>query len=58
MYARKQDTPFGLRMPQGMRNRVKTMAADNGRSMNSEIIYHLKKALTEAEGLEDADARA
>lgn len=55
MEVRKQDTPYGLRMPQGMRGQVKAMAAVNGRSMNSEIIYHLKKALAEAEGLEDED---
>jgi len=49
MEARKQDTPYGLRMPKGMRDRVKDMAAENGRSMNAEIVFHLRKALGSAE---------
>lgn len=47
---RTQDTPYGLRMPKGMRPRVKAMAAENGRSMNAEIIFHLRKALGAAAG--------
>ncbi len=47
---RKQDVPYGLRMPIGMRERVKKMAETNGRSMNQEIVFHLRKALQEAAG--------
>ncbi|WP_333919435.1 Arc family DNA-binding protein [Bradyrhizobium sp. CCBAU 45321] len=34
---------FILRMPAGMRDRIAKMAAQNGRSMNSEIIAALEK---------------
>lgn len=50
MTNRKQDTPYGLRMPNGMRDEVKGMAAANGRSMNAEIVFHLRKALGAAAG--------
>lgn len=33
---------FILRMPDGMRDRIKELAADNRRSMNSEIITMLE----------------
>ncbi|WP_164880116.1 Arc family DNA-binding protein [Paenirhodobacter ferrireducens] len=50
MQIRNQDTPYGLRMPKGMREQVKAMAAENGRSMNAEIVFHLRKALGVASG--------
>ena len=50
MELRQQETPYGLRLPKGMRGRVKEMAAENGRSMNAEIVFHLKKALGAAAG--------
>lgn len=48
MTNRTQETPYGLRMPKGMREQVKAMAANNGRSMNAEIIFHLRNALGSA----------
>ncbi|WP_395542706.1 Arc family DNA-binding protein [Neotabrizicola sp. sgz301269] len=47
MEARKQDTPYGLRMPKGMRAEIRAMAEENGRSMNAEITFHLRVALGE-----------
>lgn len=34
-----------VRMPDGMRERIKEIAADNRRSMNSEIIVMLERAV-------------
>lgn len=56
MTNRTQETPYGLRMPKGMRDQVKAMAAENGRSMNAEIVFHLRKALGAAAG--DAGAQS
>lgn len=39
---------FMLRMPDGLRERIKTNAEINRRSMNSEIILHLENALESA----------
>lgn len=36
---------FMLRFPDGMRDRIKEAAAENGRSMNAEIIYRLQTTL-------------
>lgn len=36
---------FVVRMPNGMRDRIKAAAAINRRSMNSEIVLHLERAL-------------
>lgn len=55
MEARHQETPFGLRMPKGMREQVKRSAAENGRSMNAEIIFHIRKGLGLATGVEFGD---
>ncbi|GEK69565.1 Arc family DNA-binding protein [Paracoccus denitrificans] len=38
-----------LRFPDGVRDRIKAMAAENERSMNAEIIFHLRKAIAENE---------
>jgi hypothetical protein len=34
---------FALRLPDGMRARIKAAATKNGRSMNSEIVYQLDR---------------
>lgn len=34
---------FMLRLPDGMRDRIKAVAAENGRSMNAEIVATLEK---------------
>lgn len=36
---------FMIRMPDGLRDRIKTSAELNHRSMNSEIVMHLENAL-------------
>jgi len=41
---------FPVRFPDGMRDKVKALAARNGRSMNSEIIYALFAHLRAATG--------
>lgn len=44
MQSRQMEDKFMLRLPDGMRNTIKTFAARSGRSMNAEIILHLSKA--------------
>ena len=46
----KQLDQFVVRLPNGMRDALKETAADNGRSMNAEIVFHLRKALGMAAG--------
>lgn len=41
---------FPVRLPDGMRAKIKTLAANNGRSMNSEIVYALSAHLAAATG--------
>ena len=41
---------FPLRLPDGMRDRVKASAERNGRSMNTEIIMALDAAFPEMDG--------
>lgn len=36
---------FNLRFPDGMRERIRASAEENGRSMNAEIIYRLQTTL-------------
>jgi hypothetical protein len=40
---------FPLRLPDGMRDRIKERAENNGRSMNAEIISRLEKSLEREE---------
>ncbi|MGV6875946.1 Arc family DNA-binding protein [Pseudochelatococcus sp. B33] len=47
MIASRKDDQFSLRLPAGLRDRVKERANANGRSMNSEIIHHLERALAQ-----------
>lgn len=42
-----------LRLPDGMRDRIARLAADNGRSMNSEIIDRLEKSFEVDESLNE-----
>lgn len=37
---------FMLRLPDGMRDELKTIAAENGRSLNAEIVTRLQQSLT------------
>lgn len=36
---------YPLRLPDGLRDRIKEEAVKNCRSMNAEIIFHLQRAL-------------
>ena len=44
MYASDAADRFTLRLPDGMRHRIKLAAAANLRSMNSEVIFQLERA--------------
>ena len=43
--SREQDK-FVVRLPDGLRPRIATIAQENNRSMNSEIIYRIERSLT------------
>lgn len=43
----RESDKFMLRLPDGMRERIKTVANENGRSMNAEIVHTLEKAYPE-----------
>lgn len=45
---------YVVRFPEGLRAAIKRSAAENGRTMNAEIVFHLRKALCLALGGEDA----
>lgn len=45
----RQNTPYGLRMPDDLRQRVKALAKREGRSMNGQIVQVLKSAVDTAE---------
>lgn len=54
----REKASLQLRVPADMRERIREAAQTNRRSMNSEIIYHLEKALganEEATGVEFGD---
>ena len=50
---------YTLRLPDGLRDRIKAAAAANGRSMNTEIIASLQAAMDgeEARGMAALEAR-
>ncbi|WP_404976315.1 Arc family DNA-binding protein [Agrobacterium larrymoorei] len=54
MPTRKGDQ-FVIRMPDGLRNRIKVHAKINLRTMNAEIVYQLSRAYSET-AAEKADA--
>jgi hypothetical protein len=41
----RQIPPFGLRMPEALKERIKDIAAENRRSMNSEIVVILESVV-------------
>jgi hypothetical protein len=47
----REISPFGLRMPEGLRAKVEREARINGRSLNSEINERLKRSLAGTEQL-------
>lgn len=50
MYPSTIADKFMLRLPGDMRDKIRDSAARNHRSMNSEIVFHLEKALAATEG--------
>ncbi|MCF3642910.1 Arc family DNA-binding protein [Rhizobium sp. TRM95111] len=44
---------YPLRLPDGMRDRIKEEAERNCRSMNAEIVFHLQRALFDPLGPRD-----
>ncbi|AUU38622.1 Arc family DNA-binding protein [Proteus mirabilis] len=50
--------PFGLRMPDELKEKIQERAKANGRSMNSEIIQMLQYAIDEAEHMDRIVANA
>ena len=40
--AHERQPPFGLRMPLDLKDQVKEAAAREGRSMNAQIVQHLR----------------
>jgi plasmid stability protein len=49
---------FVLRLPDGMRDRIRTNAESNRRSMNSEIVHYLDRALAAEEKKGPAEVAA
>lgn len=45
MYSSQEAERFNVRMPEGLRERLRMSAEDNRRSMNAELIFHLDRAL-------------
>lgn len=45
MQLKQHEDKFILRLPEGMRDRIKEQAETNLRSMNAEIVFHLKRAM-------------
>ncbi|NSZ82927.1 Arc family DNA-binding protein [Agrobacterium tumefaciens] len=53
----RESDKFMLRLPDGMRDRVKAEADQNFRSMNAEIVFQLNRAYVQTE-TKKADAQA
>ncbi len=49
MENRKNQDQFMLRLPEGMRQQVKDAASREGRSMNAQIVQHLREIYTTEE---------
>lgn len=45
----RQIAPFGLRMPEGLKDWLKQQAEQNRRSLNSEILARLEESKTQQE---------
>lgn len=41
---------YVVRFPEGLRNKIKVRAVENNRTMNSEIIYLLRKGVEGSDG--------
>lgn len=51
-------TPLGVRLPQELRNQLRKMAAENRRSLNSQIVVILEKEAQQSVTTKKADATA
>ncbi|MDW9626504.1 Arc family DNA-binding protein [Sinorhizobium meliloti] len=54
---RKSDQ-FPLRLPDGLRDRLRAAAEENRRSMNAEIVVHLERAVGNTPEKMEGDARS
>lgn len=50
---RKTCDQYVVRFPDGLREAIKQNATENGRTMNAEIVFHLRKAMRLVSGGED-----
>lgn len=53
----RESDQFPLRLPDGMRNKIRCEADSNNRSMNAEIVFQLSRAYAQSE-TKKADAMA
>lgn len=51
-------TPLGVRLPQQLREELRQMAAENRRSLNSQIVVILEKETSQRTKTQKADAAA
>lgn len=58
MVASRGSDQFQLRMPEGMRARIKELAEENRRSMNSEIVVVLERAIFDPLEMKKGEAPA
>lgn len=57
MIAHKEGDQYQVRFPDGLRERVKRLAAANGRSLNSEIIDAIERHLERGDRLDEIERR-
>ena len=57
-YPSQMAETYIVRMPEGMRERIREEAKRNERSMNAEIIFHLKRALFDPLEMKKGDVPA
>ena len=53
---RQEDDKYIVRLPDGMRDQIKSAASENQRSMNAEIIFQLNRAYGDSKN-KKADAQ-
>ncbi|MGO7263768.1 Arc family DNA-binding protein [Rhizobium leguminosarum] len=58
MQTSRESEKFIVRLPVGLREQLRASAASNRRSMNSEVIYHLERAIALDDETQKADATA
>lgn len=53
----REDPPLRIRLPEALKTKVQSRAAENSRSMNAEIVRRLEWSLKAEEGEAGTDAR-